>query len=176
MAGAVRAVERGPFHGEAFDPQAFDREGLVLDAHPVVVFINGEAGAQLIEALLDRAAGGGTRLFMTVVNVAEVLIVQERRGGPTASHRTLDLVQDLPIVLIGVDLELAARAAYFKVRGGISLADCFAAALAHREDLPLLTGDREFERVADTVEVLWLGGSSPWAGGRDPEGAGQRRP
>lgn len=93
---------------------------------------------------------------MTVVNAAEVMLVQERRGGAEASHRTLDLLQDLPITLVNVDLELAARAAYLKTRGGISFADCFAAALAHRDGIPVLTGDREFERVADLVQVRWL--------------------
>ena len=93
---------------------------------------------------------------MTVVNAAEVMLVQERRGGATASHRTLELLQELPISLVGVDLELAARAAYLKMRGGISFADCFAAALAHRDSSPVLTGDREFERVSDLVEVFWL--------------------
>jgi uncharacterized protein with PIN domain len=140
------------------DRNALGVEALVLDAPPVVAFINGEAGARLIETLLDRARAGETRLLMAVVNAAEVMVVQERRGGAEASHRTLELLQALPIELVTVDLELAARAAYFKVRGGISLADCFAAALAQRDGLPVLTGDREFERVADTVEVLWFGG------------------
>ena len=79
--------------------------------------------------------------------------MQERRGGAEASHRTLDLLLELPIRLEAVDLELAARAAYFKVRGGISLADSFAAALAHREAVPVLSGDPEFQRIRDAVEI-----------------------
>jgi ribonuclease VapC len=134
-------------------------EGLVLDAHPVVAFVNGEAGSELIAGFLERARDGRLRLLMTVVNAAEVLHVQERQGGAEASHRTLDLLQELPIDLMVVDLELAARAAYFKVRGGVSLAACFAAALAHRENLPLLSGDPEFERVRDVVDVRWFRGS-----------------
>jgi predicted nucleic acid-binding protein len=148
MAGAVRAVDRN----------ALGVEALVLDAQPLVAFVDGELGAQLIESLLDRARAGERRLLMAVINAAEVMIVQERRGGAAASHRTLELLQALPIELVTIDLELTARAAYFKVRGGISLADCFAAALAQREGLPVLTGDREFERVADSIEVLWFGG------------------
>ena len=131
-------------------------ETVVLDAHPLAVFINGEAGDSVVRRLLSRAAASQVRLLMTVVNAAEVMLVQERRGGAEASHGTLELIQDLPITLVNVDLELAARAAYFKTRGGISLAGCFAAALAHREGAQLLTGDREFERVADTIEVRWL--------------------
>ena len=146
MAGAVRAL----------GPERAGPEALVLDAHPVVAWINGEAGAELIRDLLEQARDGRTQLLMTVVNACEVLVVQERRGGAEASHRTLDLLQELPIDVQSADLELAARAAYFKVRGGISLADCFAAALAHREGIPLLTGDAEFERVSDTVEIRWF--------------------
>jgi uncharacterized protein with PIN domain len=148
MAGTVRAMDRN----------ALAVEALVLDAQPVVAFLSGEPGAELIEALLDRARRGEARLLMAVVNAAEVMVVQERRGGAQASHQTLELLQALPIVLVTVDLELAATAAYFKVRSGISLADCIAAAVAHRDGLPVLTGDREFERVSDTVEVLWFGG------------------
>ena len=151
MAGTIRALERGPLAVDA----------LVLDAQPVVAFVNGEPGAQLIEALLDRARSGEARLLLAVVNAAEVLVVQERRGGAEASHRTLELLQALPIELVTVDLELAARAAYFRVRGGISLADCFAAALAQRDGMPVLTGDREFERVADSIDVLWIGTQDP---------------
>jgi predicted nucleic acid-binding protein len=126
---------------------------LVLDAHPLVVWINGEPGATEVKTILRDAAAGKVRLLVSVVNAAEVMLAQERRGGTEASHRTLDLLQELPLELVDVDLELAARAAYLKTRGGISLADCFAAALAHREGVAVLTGDPEFERVADIVRV-----------------------
>lgn len=54
------------------------------------------------------------------------------------------------------DLELAARVAWFRLRGGISYADRFAAALAHRDGVPLITGDPEFRRVEDVVRIAWL--------------------
>lgn len=134
-----------------------ERDALVLDAHPVVAFINGEAGGETVRRLLEGAAAGEVDLRMSVVNAAEVMLAQERIGGAEAGHLTLELLQELPLELVGVDLELAARAAYLKRRGGISFADCFCAALAHRDGVPLLTGDPEFERVADVVRVEWLG-------------------
>ena len=55
------------------------------------------------------------------------------------------------------DLELADRAAWFRLRGGFSYdADCFAAALVHRDDIPLITGDPEFRRIEDVVRIAWL--------------------
>ena len=133
-----------------------DERTLVLDAHPLVAWINAEPGAVVVEALLREAQEGRRRLSLTTVNAGEVLLAQERRGGPEASHRTLDLLQALPVAIVPVDLELAARAAFFKARGGIAFADCFAAALAHRETVPVVTGDPEFARVEPLVRVAWL--------------------
>ena len=72
-----------------------------------------------------------------------------------APHRTLESIQQWTTI-VDVDLELAARASWFKLRGGISYADCFAAALAHRDGFPLITGDPEFRRVEDVVRIAWL--------------------
>ena len=58
--------------------------------------------------------------------------------------------------IVPADLELALRAGWFKLRGGISYADCFAAALGHREGIPLITGDPEFHRVEDMVQIAGL--------------------
>ena len=136
--------------------RAVDADAIVLDAQALAAYVGSEPGARAIAAILTRATREEIVLSITTVNAGEVLLAAERMGGAQASHETLDLIQDLPIDIISVDLELAARAAWFKFRGGISYADCFAAALAHRDGIPVLTGDREFERVADRVEVLWL--------------------
>lgn len=58
--------------------------------------------------------------------------------------------------IVAADLELSLRGGWFKLRGGISYADCFAAALAHRDGLPLITGDPEFHRVEDVIRIVWL--------------------
>jgi predicted nucleic acid-binding protein len=134
------------------------RQALVLDAQPLVAHFLSEPNAEQVRSVLDRGVRGALELLMSVVNAGEVLVAMEREGGAQASHRTLEILQELPVRLVNVDLEMAARAAWFKAGGGISYGDSFAAALAHREGIPLLTGDREFERVADRVEVRWLSG------------------
>jgi PIN domain nuclease of toxin-antitoxin system len=133
-----------------------DADAIVLDAQALAAYVGSEPGARAVAALLTRAIREEVILSITTVNAGEVLLSAERKGGAQASHETLDLIQDLPIDIVPVDLELAARAAWFKARGGVSFADCFAAALAHRDGVPVLTGDREFEGVTDRVQVLWL--------------------
>jgi PIN domain nuclease of toxin-antitoxin system len=132
------------------------RQALVLDAHAIVGLLLSQATGAPVGDVLREAREGQLSLLMCVVNAAEVMVALERAGGAEASHRTLEGLQEMPIRLVGVDLELAARAAWFKAGGGLSYGGAFAAALAHRESVPLLTGDRDFERVADRVEVRWL--------------------
>jgi predicted nucleic acid-binding protein len=135
---------------------ALDGGGVVLDAHPLVAFLEHEPGARAVAALLTRATAGEVLLHITTVNAGEVMLAIERTRGAEACHDTLDLLQELPLDLVVADLELAARAEWFRLRGGLSYADCFAAALAHKLAARVLTGDREFERVANLVEILWL--------------------
>ena len=130
---------------------------IVLDSQPVVALLQNEAGADVVRELVRRAEARELELLISVLNVTEVMYVMARRGGPAASLATLDLLQDLPLKVVPVDLELAARAAWFKAGGGIALGDSFAVALAHREGVPVLTADPEFKRVADRIEVRWLG-------------------
>ena len=86
----------------------------------------------------------------------------ERDFGAIVAHRTLRSIQQWTTI-VDVDLELAARASWFRLRGGISYADCFAAALAHRDGVPLITGDPEFRSVEEAVRIAWLD-SFGWAG------------
>jgi predicted nucleic acid-binding protein len=127
----------------------------VVDAQPLVTFIKREPFWERAGRAIEAAARGEVTLRLTAVNAGEVIMAAERDLGAAAAHATLESIQ-LWTEIVDVDLELAARAGWFKLRGGISYADCFAAALAHRDDVPLLTGDREFRRVEDVVEIVWL--------------------
>lgn len=127
----------------------------VIDAQPIVAFIRREAHWQRVGALIKAATRREATLRLTVVNAGEVVLGTERALGALVGHRTLDVIQDWTDI-VDVDLELTARAAWFKLRGGISYADCFAAAMAHRDGLPLITGDPEFQRVEDVIRVAWL--------------------
>ena len=127
----------------------------VIDAQPVVAFIKREAHWQRIGDAFKAATNGEITLRLTTVNAGEVIMAAERDFGAIVTHRTLESIQRWTTI-VDVDLELAARAGWFKLRGGISLADCFAAALAHRDGVPLITGDPEFRRVEDVVRIAWL--------------------
>jgi ribonuclease VapC len=127
----------------------------VIDAQPIVAFIKRESHWRQIGDTISATSRGEVELRLTAVNAGEVVMAAERSLGAAAGHRALASVQQWTEI-IDVDLELAARASWFKLRGGISYADCFAAALAHRDDIPLITGDPEFHRVEDVIRIAWL--------------------
>lgn len=78
-------------------------------------------------------------------DVYALLLATERPGGSA------------PIRWLPVDHALVRRAASLKAAGGMSYADCFAAAAAAILDCPVLTGDPEF-RAAERagIKVAWL--------------------
>ena len=67
----------------------------------------------------------------------------------------------LPIEIVDVDLELAREAARFKAVKKMSYADCFAAALARKQQAELVTGDPEFREVEDEIKIVWVAQEAP---------------
>ena len=132
-----------------------DSTAFVIDAQPLVGAFRHEPFRPRVEAIVAQAVAGRIELRLTAVNAGEVVYGVERALGASAGHDALRMIQDWTVI-VSADLELAARAAWFKLRGGISYADCFAAALAHRDELPLITGDPEFRRVEDVIRIAWL--------------------
>jgi len=128
----------------------------VLDSYAVLSFLFGERGSQQVLQLFDWAIDNCQQHLITSVNWAEVRYVVERKSGSASWPRVKERLLNLPLSVIPVDRELAELAGSFKRGGGMALADCFAAALAKQQGLPLCTGDREYRRVERAVKILWL--------------------
>ena len=62
----------------------------------------------------------------------------------------------LPLNIVPADQELSELADELKAVKKMSLADCFAAALAKREKTEIYTGDPEFKTVERETKVVWL--------------------
>ena len=81
--------------------------------------------------------------------------IARRRSVRDADEAVRDL-RAIGIEFVEADWELARVAAGFKARGGISYADCYAAALAKQQKADLVTGDREFKRLEPEITIAWL--------------------
>ena len=126
----------------------------VLDAHALLAFLEAEEGGQIVKEFLQTP---GAQFFISVINAGEVYyIVYRERGKELAQLVENELAQANNIRIVDATWERAKIAAELKSRGGISYADCFAAALAIEKDAPIITGDKEFSIVADKVQVIWI--------------------
>ncbi|WP_152948411.1 type II toxin-antitoxin system VapC family toxin [Desulfofundulus thermobenzoicus] len=129
-------------------------ESYVLDAYALLAFLEAEEGGELVKKLLSDSK---VRFFISAINLGEVYYtILRERGRASAENFEFELVQAKNIRIVDATWDRAKIAGEFKARGRISYADCFAAALALEKNAPLLTGDREFERVADKIKIVWL--------------------
>ncbi len=129
---------------------------IVLDSQPVVAYFEKGEGWESLGELLQSAAEEKIKLSMSVINWGEVYYITLREYGEEHAERVNHALKNMPIEIVDVDMELTLQAARLKARGGISYADCFAAALAVRKKGELATGDREFKAVADVAQIRWI--------------------
>jgi uncharacterized protein len=128
----------------------------VLDASALMAFFEDRAGAGKVEELLAKAAEAKRTLAMSVVNWGEVFYSVWRAHGEKEAKAKLQEIAQLPIEIIGVDLELGKVAASLKAERNLPYADCFAAALAQSRKATLVTSDKDFERAGTALKILWV--------------------
>ncbi len=113
-----------------------------------------------MQELLNRATIGDHELFITVVNLGEVLYTTENRRGLQAAQEALAGIDQSPIRMVDVDRPLTLAAARLKAATGVGYADCFAAALAKQMTAAVVTGDRDFGMIED-LDIEWLPSVEP---------------
>ena len=133
------------------EPTAF-----VLDAFVLLAYLQDEPAATRVEQLLEKALKGKCRLFVSIINLGELLYIIERRAGASKAQESLALIQQLPIEILPADEPAVFAAAHIKANHALSYADAFAAAAAMHVNACILTGDTEFKALELMVKVEWL--------------------
>lgn len=124
--------------------------GAVLDAWAIVAFLQGERAGEPVRPWVDRGSG-----LVSSINLGEALYVLTRsRGKRAARDRIARLHTRLHVE--DPDWSIVTAAAAVKAVGGLSYADAFCVATAHRHALPLLTGDPEILALDTGLEVIDL--------------------
>ena len=125
----------------------------VMDSHAILAFIQEEPGHDYVENLLRKAANGHLELHISVINLAEVQYKIIRRDEDPTTELTA--IEAFPLTVAPADPHIP-QVVQLKARYPISLADCFAVALAQDLDCPVVTGDPEFRKLEGVVAVQWL--------------------
>ena len=136
-------------------------KSIVFDTWPIMAYLQGEPPTERIIEIIANANESRDSLLMSVVNAGEVWYSIAKRSDATNADRAIAMIRSLGIEFIEVDWPTTQIAARYKALGGISYADCFAAALARktatdRASCVLITGDREFEQLENEIDIVWL--------------------
>lgn len=129
---------------------------IIFDSWPLVAFFDNEPSAEKIEKLIVDALKNNREMKISVINLGEIWYSYARSSSEKIADELIEKVQSMDIKPVSVDWKIARLAARFKKQGGISYADCFAAALAKQSDGELVTGDREFQQFEQEVEIVWV--------------------
>lgn len=129
---------------------------LVLDSHPLIKYFERDEGWEEIAEILQQASEGKCHLLLTVVNWGEIYYITHREYGEEYANKVQDALRQMPVEIREVDEEITLEAARFKVPGGLSYADCFAAALAKKKKCGVVTGDKEFRLVENEIKIRWI--------------------
>jgi len=116
----------------------------VLDAGAIIAHLEGEAGGEQVEELMFDPA---ERCLVHSVNIVEVHYhVTRLAGEPAAAQAISELVSNGVIIRSDLDEAFWESVSRLKVKGNISIADCFCIALAQRLSAEVVTTDhRDFD-------------------------------
>lgn len=128
----------------------------VLDASALLTFFEDRPGAAKVEELLAKAAETKHPLVMSVVNWGEVYYSIWRAHGEKAAAIKLREIAQLPLQIVDVDMELTQLAATLKAQHNLPYADCFAAAVTQLSRASLVTTDRDFSSVENSLKIAWV--------------------
>jgi ribonuclease VapC len=120
---------------------------VVLDASALLALLKREAGADVVEASLDRAVIGS-------VNLGEAAQIQYLHGWHRSDFEIAIGLTEISVV--PVTHRIAMDAADFRElarKNGISQADCLCLALAKSESAFALTADRDWLKIANQIGV-----------------------
>jgi len=119
----------------------------VLDACAVIAFLRGEDGSDIIEEVLLNPENV---CMIHAINLCEVYYDFLRVADEAAAQSAVNDIDSIGVMTredMGIALWQAAGRV--KARGKVSLADCFAIALANKEVAEVITSDhKEFDPIA----------------------------
>jgi len=131
-------------------------ENAVLDSYAVLAFLFKEKGHEIVLGLFEEALEADKKLLIASPNWAEVRYMVERKVGAARWGEVRAKLFGLPIKIMDADQGLAEAAGEIKAFHKMSLADCFAAALARLKKAEIYTGDPEFRAIETEQKIVWL--------------------
>lgn len=128
----------------------------VLDTSAFLTLIEDEAGADIVQDLLQRARQGEVEIWASFVSFTEVFYITLQEHDEEEARTRLNLMKRLPLERVESSEEIGMFAGEFKARHRISFADAWIAATARFYQAILVHKDPEFEQIKADIALLPL--------------------
>lgn len=119
----------------------------VLDSSAILAVLNAEPGADVVESMMENA-------LVSTVNYAEVVAKLVERGSTVLAAQAA--LRSIALTTVDFDVALAERTGGLRgetLKRGLSLGDRACLALAEREGVPAVTGDRTWVGAVSRVDI-----------------------
>ena len=133
-----------------------NKTAYVFDTSAWLTLIEDEAGADVVESLLEKANAGSIEILVSFMSFMEVFYITLQERDIEEAQTRLSLMASLPIARAESTVSLSISAARLKAKHRMSVADAWIAALAQEKGATLVHKDPEFEQIEDALEVLKL--------------------
>ncbi len=128
----------------------------VFDSHALLKFFQKEKGYEKVVHLLEEIRKTGTVKYINAINLGEIVYSTKREFGDQRKIEVLANIERLNFTILTIPNSLIFQAAEYKGQYSISYADSFALASAVEYKAFLVTGDPEFKKVEDLVDIVWV--------------------
>jgi predicted nucleic acid-binding protein len=129
----------------------------VIDSSAMLRHIDGEAGADRVESIIQTSLRGGGEIQLSAMQWGEIAGMLRKRAGAHEQKKLLQHLLEINFHVVAATAERAVRAAEIKVDRKLPYADAFALDLAmDSADHVLVTADYDFKAVADLARIEFL--------------------
>lgn len=129
----------------------------VFDSSALIRYVDGEAGAERVNALLFECVAGRAKGCISAVQWGEVAGNLYRRADAARAMSILSSLLPGEVEIVPATAERAVRAGIYKVEKKLGYADAFALELANEShDRVLVTADYGFKNIETLVSIEFL--------------------
>jgi len=125
---------------------------VVLDASAVLAYLQDESGSEKVDVVLSEG-----RAIMSAVNYAEVVGKLLEAGLPESSVKVV--MENLELQIEALDDKQAWKTGMLRMSTrefGLSLGDRACLALAHINKLPIITADKQWDKLKTDIKIIQL--------------------
>jgi len=132
------------------------RRSFIFDSHVLLKFFQKEKGYEKVTQLLEEIRKTGAVKYINAINLGEIIYSTKKEFGDQKKLEVLANIERLNFTILPISNSLIFQAAEYKAQFSISYADCFALASAVEHKAMLVTGDPEFKKVENLVDIVWM--------------------